>query len=71
MERARKRFLTWSALPLATLAVQFGCIKEGRPICLGPEQCTVDRSTGREVCRCDGWANPPPSHAPDQGVFRR
>jgi hypothetical protein len=71
MKRVLRGSLIWSALSFLTLAAQFGCISSVRPVCLGPEQCTVEKSTGREVCRCDGWANPPPSNAPDQGVFRR
>src|SRR5262245_19885514 len=40
-------------------------------LCLGSEQCTWDKTAQRQVCRCDGWASPPASSSPDQGVFRR
>jgi hypothetical protein len=58
-QRRHVRIVTGCVIAFVSLALQSGCMRGTTAICLGPEQCTLDKDTGHEVCRCAsaraGW----------------
>jgi len=56
---------------LLAASLASGCSSSSKNLCLGGEQCTWDKNAQRQVCRCDGWTQPPLQARPDEGVYRK